>query len=673
MADGTSDTSDPAVESAEPSMEDILASIRQLIADDSVDATATVTPAVILDANTDEPLELVDSLDDSLADSPLDDMLARLDDTTVASGDAALDIPDIPEIQLVDDIEAAAEPLSDDLMDLDVPSDSKADIDINEAILEAAPASLMADTLAPKSSETESLSVESLLEDEASDGQVSDDEFSIDSLLDDIAVQPVDDQVSAEALSSNDDSVGDLEPPSDPISEIDDIDGLMDELTAELDVSKTDAVPVLDAPAEDFAVDDLSLEAMLDDTPDVPVVADVLEDDMDVDIGLSPESAASDGVSDDPDIELVKSLMAELSDTPSLDDASLMDEISPEVELPDTAVSGPDLLDSALDAGVTSEAEQAMGLDDVIDDIISDADKGVAEDISALETGSSDDSVTDIAFEDLLKPLAEPETVNETTDKPRSALSALADEIDGAQTLTDGVSGAAVGAGVVAAVSGAAAAVVAAPKVSALDSLINNDVSVDDAEDDVQAVNFDDIVSDMISQPELAEEDQNLGAALEALLDDEPADLDVGTEIDVPQIDAIEPDTADIDITEADVTEINVIDEIIEDSSETLVDPSDKIIETRTDNAQTEIANMARKTANNTILDEVTETAAASAFASLTNVVEEKAVVAERGDRIGDLVSEALQPMLKEWLDKNLKGIVERAVTKEVKRISTGK
>ena len=82
---------------------------------------------------------------------------------------------------------------------------------------------------------------------------------------------------------------------------------------------------------------------------------------------------------------------------------------------------------------------------------------------------------------------------------------------------------------------------------------------------------------------------------------------------------------------------------------------------------------MARKTATDTILDEVTETAASSAFASLTNVVEEKAVVAERGDRIGDLVTEALQPMLKEWLDKNLKGIVERAVSKEVKRSSSGK
>ena len=82
---------------------------------------------------------------------------------------------------------------------------------------------------------------------------------------------------------------------------------------------------------------------------------------------------------------------------------------------------------------------------------------------------------------------------------------------------------------------------------------------------------------------------------------------------------------------------------------------------------------MARKTATDTILDEVTETAAASAFASLNHVVDEKNLVEERGDRIGDLVTEALKPMLKEWLDKNLKTIVERAVTKEVKRISTGK
>jgi hypothetical protein len=73
------------------------------------------------------------------------------------------------------------------------------------------------------------------------------------------------------------------------------------------------------------------------------------------------------------------------------------------------------------------------------------------------------------------------------------------------------------------------------------------------------------------------------------------------------------------------------------------------------------------------ILDEVTETATAGAFAELNQVVEDKAIFNERGPRIGDLVQEALRPMLKEWLDANLKGIVERAVTKEVKRISSGK
>ena len=73
-----------------------------------------------------------------------------------------------------------------------------------------------------------------------------------------------------------------------------------------------------------------------------------------------------------------------------------------------------------------------------------------------------------------------------------------------------------------------------------------------------------------------------------------------------------------------------------------------------------------------TIIDEVTESATAGAFAELNQVVEDKAVFNERGPRIGDLVQDALRPMLKEWLDANLKGIVERAVTKEVKRISKG-
>jgi cell pole-organizing protein PopZ len=73
------------------------------------------------------------------------------------------------------------------------------------------------------------------------------------------------------------------------------------------------------------------------------------------------------------------------------------------------------------------------------------------------------------------------------------------------------------------------------------------------------------------------------------------------------------------------------------------------------------------------ILDDVPEKASMSAFAELNQVVEDKAILSERGPRIGDLVQDALKPMLKEWLDANIQSIVERAVAKEVKRIADGK
>ena len=82
---------------------------------------------------------------------------------------------------------------------------------------------------------------------------------------------------------------------------------------------------------------------------------------------------------------------------------------------------------------------------------------------------------------------------------------------------------------------------------------------------------------------------------------------------------------------------------------------------------------MSKLAANNRILDEVTETAAIEAFASLNKAVDKKVTLEEQGPRIGDIVAEALRPMLKDWLDANLKSIVERAVKAEVKRISSGK
>jgi cell pole-organizing protein PopZ len=64
---------------------------------------------------------------------------------------------------------------------------------------------------------------------------------------------------------------------------------------------------------------------------------------------------------------------------------------------------------------------------------------------------------------------------------------------------------------------------------------------------------------------------------------------------------------------------------------------------------------------------------AASAFAGLTASLarpEPAALVGGSGPTIDALARELLRPMLKEWLDTHLPGIVEAAVRKEVERIA---
>ena len=82
---------------------------------------------------------------------------------------------------------------------------------------------------------------------------------------------------------------------------------------------------------------------------------------------------------------------------------------------------------------------------------------------------------------------------------------------------------------------------------------------------------------------------------------------------------------------------------------------------------------MVRAVKKEDIVDEETHEESSSAFASLANAVQDKTELAENGPAIGDMVKDALRPMLQEWLDKNLRGIVTRAVNKEIKRISSTK
>ena len=74
------------------------------------------------------------------------------------------------------------------------------------------------------------------------------------------------------------------------------------------------------------------------------------------------------------------------------------------------------------------------------------------------------------------------------------------------------------------------------------------------------------------------------------------------------------------------------------------------------------------------LVGESAAASAASAFAGLTAALKKPEPVAVPtggvGPTIDDLARALLKPMLKEWLDENLPGIVDEAVRKEVERIS---
>ena len=77
---------------------------------------------------------------------------------------------------------------------------------------------------------------------------------------------------------------------------------------------------------------------------------------------------------------------------------------------------------------------------------------------------------------------------------------------------------------------------------------------------------------------------------------------------------------------------------------------------------------MSQADAVNTIVSETTTAAASKAFQSLTQKV--KVTQSAEGKTIEDIVTELLRPMVREWLDAHLAGIVEEKVEAEVKRLA---
>jgi len=71
--------------------------------------------------------------------------------------------------------------------------------------------------------------------------------------------------------------------------------------------------------------------------------------------------------------------------------------------------------------------------------------------------------------------------------------------------------------------------------------------------------------------------------------------------------------------------------------------------------------------ADDTILNEATTTAASEAFRNLSESVR---ISSGEGNTLEDLVVQMLKPMIKEWLNENLPTIVEQKVEEEVQRVA---
>lgn len=72
------------------------------------------------------------------------------------------------------------------------------------------------------------------------------------------------------------------------------------------------------------------------------------------------------------------------------------------------------------------------------------------------------------------------------------------------------------------------------------------------------------------------------------------------------------------------------------------------------------------------IVSETTTTATATALGELTRAMDEKTNKLKVGPgevSIADMVKELIRPMLREWLDENLSGIVERVVRREIQKL----
>jgi len=584
-------TSTEDLNGAEPSMEDILASIRKIISED--EPVAMESPEDVM------PVELVNeetlsTFGDSSTDVPSDAVLDVADSVSDRGGSVDLNIDDVLA-GLDDDLDASESFSPEDLEIPEIPADATEDFSVD---------SLMSELEAPAALNDTALPEVAAAGDEASLNN-DDDVFAFLNAetataagaagLAGAAVAAgagalTGDDVSPEAMPEISDLLESVDIESDvtPISENllsesshnDDVE--MDALLDDILLSSDEAEAEVEAEGIDDILDAGSLDLISSETADEELAVDDLLDEL----ADEPEGMSE---TEQSDLELVKSLMAELADNPSYEE---IDALNAELEIDDTSDTTLEEETETSDV-ITSEAEEEDILGDILDMSLEDELQSQPEDLDLQDN---------LELNDL---------IDETTELGDLDLGDLA-------SLDD---------------------VAAAEQENVLENLLDDAASVDDTDSTILA-----------PTAAAAGLTAAAGAGLAALAD-----------------------TANV---EAEIEAVAELESLMDDEAVEMAETStDTQIETQTEtqsfsNQETSMPVKAVQT--DAIIDEVTETATIGAFAELNQVVEDKAVFNERGPRIGDLVQDALRPMLKEWLDANLKGIVERAVTKEVKRISKG-
>lgn len=560
---------------AEPSMEDILASIRKIISEDEPVAMESPEDAAV------EPL-----IDDSLN-------LSHPQPDNFASGNLMSDA----SLDREDSFTDAAE---GDSVDLNI-DDVLARLDADMAAL-GAPETVVSKATVSQIVETENLTTSSDLnaDDFNLDELGFDSDEDILSLLDDDIPLVTDTEVVATPeISGRDDA---------------EMNALLEDILSSPDEGLLPVSDAVTAQQTDTTLADLD-ELVSDLTLDASA---------DADLPVARANMDSVRVESGEDLDLVKSLMADLSDDPdafSADNFSADDDLDallaiPEVEDINVEVPVAEVVGDTAEVEAESAAEEEEILGDILDMTLEDELLAQPDDIDLTQDVTSQFSSEDVAALEV-----ENAEANETLDM---------DDMLGTLDLTTDVD--------------------AATGDEALPSLTDIAAAAEADAMAAETIEIDSATSTAFDPLSAIAGVTAVGGGLAALhIDDQEAD--------------VTPETAVVTAT----TELPTTAPIVETSTpiETPT-PTEKM-----SSQETSMPVHAVKT--DAILDEVTESAAAGAFAELSSVVEDKAIFNERGPRIGDLVQEALRPMLKEWLDANLKGIVERAVAKEVKRISTGK